>query len=138
MLRGGQQSRDVLCPIFTACGYVSSHVDKRCSGIVKSREESGLLYSSRRLCQIYPQGHIRHHEPDPALPFFALSRHGATMGRLHLHLISDSTGETLENIAKAAIAQFDDVEVVRHFWPMVRSESHLDRIMAEVQASPGM
>ena len=60
------------------------------------------------------------------------------MGRLHLHLISDSTGETLENIAKAAIAQFDDVEVVRHFWPMVRSESHLDRIIAEVQASPGM
>lgn len=60
------------------------------------------------------------------------------MARLHLHLISDSTGETLENIAKAAIAQFDDVEVVRHFWPMVRSESHLDRIMAEVRASPGM
>ena len=60
------------------------------------------------------------------------------MDRLHLHLISDSTGETLENIAKAAIAQFDDVEVVRHFWPMVRSESHLDRIIAEVQASPGM
>ena len=27
------------------------------------------------------------------------------MSRLHLHLISDSTGETLENIAKAAIAQ---------------------------------
>src|SRR3546814_15343780 len=60
------------------------------------------------------------------------------MSRLHLHLISDSTGETLENIAKAAIAQFDDVEVVRHFWPMVRSESHLDRIMAGVEASPGM
>ena len=72
------------------------------------------------------------------LPFQPLPRHGEAMGRLHLHLISDSTGETLENIAKAAIAQFDDVEVVRHFWPMVRSESHLDRIMAEVQASPGM
>lgn len=60
------------------------------------------------------------------------------MTRLHLHLISDSTGETLENIAKAAIAQFDDVEVVRHFWPMVRSESHLDRILAEVRANPGL
>src|SRR3546814_8204128 len=60
------------------------------------------------------------------------------MSRLHHHLISDSTVETLEKIAKAAIAQFDDVEVVRHFWPMVRSESHLDRIMAEVEASPGM
>ena len=34
--------------------------------------------------------------------------------KLHLHLLSDSTGETLENIAKAALAQFDDVEVLRH------------------------
>lgn len=57
---------------------------------------------------------------------------------LHLHLVSDSTGETLENIAKAALAQFHDVEVVRHFWPMVRSESHLDRIMSEVADNPGL
>ena len=39
------------------------------------------------------------------------------MTRLHLHLLSDSTGETLENIAKAAIAQFENVEAIRHFWP---------------------
>ena len=57
---------------------------------------------------------------------------------LHLHLVSDSTGETLENIAKAALAQFHDVEVVRHFWPMVRSEGHLDRIMSEVADNPGL
>ncbi|MEY4270089.1 MAG: hypothetical protein RLZZ58_1305 [Pseudomonadota bacterium] len=62
----------------------------------------------------------------------------AIMTRLHLHLVSDSTGETLENIAKAAIAQFDDVEVVRHFWPMVRSTAHMTRIMEEVRANPGM
>ena len=60
------------------------------------------------------------------------------MTRLHFHLISDSTGETLENIAKAAIAQFDNVEVVRHFWPMVRTNLHLDRILAEVEDNPGM
>src|SRR3546814_12168377 len=76
-------------------------------------------------------GAIRRRRRDPSLPFSADSRHGGAMGRLHLHLISDSTGETLENIAKAALAQFDDVEVVRHFWPMVRSESHLDRIIAD-------
>ena len=58
--------------------------------------------------------------------------------RLHLHLISDSTGETLENVAKAALAQFDDVEVIRHFWPMVRSEAHLDRIVGEVRDNPGL
>ncbi|ODP35962.1 pyruvate, water dikinase regulatory protein [Sphingomonas turrisvirgatae] len=58
--------------------------------------------------------------------------------KLHLHLLSDSTGETLENIAKAALAQFDDVEVLRHFWPMVRSETHLERILAEIVNNPGL
>src|ERR1700749_1612067 len=58
--------------------------------------------------------------------------------RLHLHLLSDSTGETLENIAKAALAQYDDVETIRHFWPMVRSEVHLDRILQEITHNPGL
>ena len=59
--------------------------------------------------------------------------------RFHLHLLSDSTGETLESIAKAALAQFDDAEhVVKHFWPMVRSESHLYRILTDVTANPGL
>jgi len=60
------------------------------------------------------------------------------MTRLHLHLLSDSTGETLEMIAKAALAQFDDAEVIRHFWPMVRSQHHLDRIVGELAANPGL
>jgi len=58
--------------------------------------------------------------------------------RLHLHLLSDSTGETLENIAKAALAQYDDVETIRHFWPMVRSEAHLERILQEIAHNPGL
>ncbi len=58
--------------------------------------------------------------------------------RLHLHLLSDSTGETLENIAKAALAQYDDVETIRHFWPMVRSEAHLERIVQEIAQNPGL
>ena len=60
------------------------------------------------------------------------------MPRLHLHLLSDSTGETLEMVAKAALAQFEGAEVIRHFWPMVRSQQHLDRIMGEIAANPGM
>ncbi len=60
------------------------------------------------------------------------------MPRLHLHLLSDSTGETLEMLAKAALAQFEGAEVIRHFWPMVRSQQHLDRIMREIAANPGL
>jgi regulator of PEP synthase PpsR (kinase-PPPase family) len=62
----------------------------------------------------------------------------AAMPRRHLHLLSDSTGETLELIAKAALAQFDDADIKRHFWPMVRSHQHLDRIMADIAVNPGL
>ena len=58
--------------------------------------------------------------------------------RLHLHLMSDSTGETLDTIAKAGIAQFDGVETIKHFWPMVRSEGHLARVLAEIIQRPGL
>ncbi|NJC34959.1 hypothetical protein GGR88_002473 [Sphingomonas jejuensis] len=58
--------------------------------------------------------------------------------RLHLHLLSDSTGETLEVLAKAAVAQFDGVETVKHFWPMIRSEAFLERILGEIAQNPGL
>ena len=60
------------------------------------------------------------------------------MNRLNLHLVSDSTGETLEMIAKAALAQFDNPNVSRYFWPMVRSRQHLDRIVEDLADNPGL
>jgi regulator of PEP synthase PpsR (kinase-PPPase family) len=58
--------------------------------------------------------------------------------RLHLHLLSDSTGETLENIAKAVLSQFDGVEIIKHFWPLVRSDGHLDRVANEIARRQGL
>ena len=58
--------------------------------------------------------------------------------KLHLHLVSDSTGETLETVAKAGMARFEAVEAIKHFWPMVRSEGHLDRVMEEIARRPGL
>jgi [pyruvate, water dikinase]-phosphate phosphotransferase / [pyruvate, water dikinase] kinase len=57
---------------------------------------------------------------------------------IHLHLVSDSTGETLETITKSALARFEDVAVSKHFWPMVRSEGHLDRTLSEITDHPGL
>ena len=62
----------------------------------------------------------------------------SSMSLLHLHLLSDSTGETLEMIAKAALAQFDDAEISHHFWPMVRSQQHLERILGDIATNPGL
>lgn len=58
--------------------------------------------------------------------------------RLHLHLVSDSTGETLESVAKAGLAQFEGVETIKHFWPLVRSRGHLDRVLQDIARRPGL
>ena len=60
------------------------------------------------------------------------------MTRLHLHLVSDSTGETLDSLVKAGLAQFEAVDAIKHYWPMVRSEGHLDRVLEEVAKVPGL
>jgi [pyruvate, water dikinase]-phosphate phosphotransferase / [pyruvate, water dikinase] kinase len=60
------------------------------------------------------------------------------LNRLHLHLLSDSTGETLETVAKSALARFESVEIVKHFWPMVRSEGHLKRTLRDIGNNPGL
>lgn len=56
----------------------------------------------------------------------------------HLHLISDSTGETLNAVAKAACAQFDMGRPLEHFYPLVRNRKQLDRAFLELEASPGL
>jgi regulator of PEP synthase PpsR (kinase-PPPase family) len=57
--------------------------------------------------------------------------------RLDIHLISDATGDTLNAIARAAIAQFDDCNVTYHRWSLVRSRLQLHRVLEGVQAEPG-
>lgn len=62
------------------------------------------------------------------------------MGRhyFHLHLVSDSTGETLIAASRAVAAQFQDVSSIEHVYPLVRSRSQLDRAVAEIEAAPGI
>jgi regulator of PEP synthase PpsR (kinase-PPPase family) len=59
-------------------------------------------------------------------------------GYFHLHLVSDATGETLITVARAAAAQYTTVAPVEHIYPLVRSQKQLDRVLAEIEASPGI
>jgi [pyruvate, water dikinase]-phosphate phosphotransferase / [pyruvate, water dikinase] kinase len=56
----------------------------------------------------------------------------------HLHLISDSTGETLTTMAKAAAVQYPQVRPIEHVHPLVRTERQLARVLREVQHLPGI
>src|SRR5271154_5242114 len=59
-------------------------------------------------------------------------------GYFHLHLISDSTGETLITVSRAAAAQYTKVMPVEHVHPLVRTAKQLERVLAEIEASPGI
>ncbi|HEY9568261.1 MAG TPA: pyruvate, water dikinase regulatory protein [Thalassobaculum sp.] len=56
---------------------------------------------------------------------------------LHIHLVSDATGETNHQIARACLVQFDGVRAKEHVWSLVRTRSYLDKVLAGLEANPG-
>ncbi|HST93471.1 MAG TPA: pyruvate, water dikinase regulatory protein [Microvirga sp.] len=62
------------------------------------------------------------------------------MGRsyFHLHLVSDSTGETLITVARAAVAQYEGIAAIEHVYPLVRSHTQLQRVLSEIETAPGI
>lgn len=60
-----------------------------------------------------------------------------SMKKFNLHLVSDSTGETVGSVARAALAQFDDIEAEEYNWPLVRSKNQLERVIESISENPG-
>ena len=56
----------------------------------------------------------------------------------HLHLISDSTGETLITIAKAAAVQYANMRPIEHIHPLIRTRRQLARVLTEIEQAPGI
>ena len=57
--------------------------------------------------------------------------------RLNLHLISDATGETLNAIARATVAQFEHVAITYHRWTLIRTRFQLHRVLEGIEGEPG-
>src|SRR5580704_18122824 len=56
----------------------------------------------------------------------------------HIHLVSDSTGETLNAMAKAVCARFEAVLPIEHIYSLVRSARQLERVLREIDGAPGV
>lgn len=56
----------------------------------------------------------------------------------NLHLVSDSTGETLSHMARACVAQFEEVEADHHIWSLIRNDRQLDMVLDGLKAKPGI
>jgi len=67
------------------------------------------------------------------------SGEGATMSdkTFHLHMVSDSTGETVHLVARASLVQFQGIEATEHLWSMIRSEAQIREIIKGVRENPG-
>jgi regulator of PEP synthase PpsR (kinase-PPPase family) len=56
----------------------------------------------------------------------------------HVHLVSDSTGETLNALARAVCARFTNVLPIEHIYALVRSHRQLERALEEIANAPGV
>ncbi len=56
----------------------------------------------------------------------------------HLHLVSDSTGETLLTAGRAAAARYESIAPIEHVYPLVRSMRHLERVIGDIEGAPGI
>ena len=56
----------------------------------------------------------------------------------HLHLISDSTGETVSSVARAALALFEGVEAEEHIWSLIRTRGQMERVVEGIRQYPGV
>ena len=59
------------------------------------------------------------------------------MKSIHLHLVSDSTGDTVSMVARACLAQFEDVAAENHNWTLVRENEQLDEIITSIEENRG-
>ncbi|WP_309644607.1 pyruvate, water dikinase regulatory protein [Phenylobacterium sp.] len=56
----------------------------------------------------------------------------------HVHLVSDSTGETLNAMARAVCARFESVLPIEHIYALVRSPRQLERALTDIEEAPGV
>ncbi len=59
-------------------------------------------------------------------------------GFFHLHMISDSTGETLIAVARAAAAQYTEIRALEHVHSMIRTTAQIDRVVGSLEERPGI
>jgi len=56
----------------------------------------------------------------------------------HVHLVSDSTGETLVAVMKASCAQFREGRAVEHLHSLVRTDEQMQHTLDDIEARPGI
>ncbi len=67
-----------------------------------------------------------------------LARSRVLASYFHVHLVSDSTGETLNAVFKAATSQFAAAHAFEHIYALIRSRPQMEKVLADIEAAPGL
>jgi cytidylate kinase len=57
---------------------------------------------------------------------------------MQIYLVSDSTGETVTNVSRSALAHFDGIKVEEHLWALVRTKGQIDKLSSHIQKNKGI
>ncbi len=52
---------------------------------------------------------------------------------LNLHLVSDSTGETVASVARAAVQHFNSIDARENVWSLVQDKQQIDKILGLIK-----
>lgn len=56
----------------------------------------------------------------------------------NIHMVSDSTGETLTTIAKAVLVQYKNLKFDQYMHSLVRSKKQIENVYEEIKKNPGI
>lgn len=54
-----------------------------------------------------------------------------------IHMVSDSTGETVSSVMRSVMSQFENTEIEEHTWSLVRTDGHMQRVLDSISEKPG-
>lgn len=60
------------------------------------------------------------------------------MKKLTIHLVSESSGQTVKHAANTALSKFSDLEVKKYHWPMIRNIKMLEDVQKKIKRKPGI
>lgn len=60
------------------------------------------------------------------------------MQKIVMHLVSESSGQTVKHVAKAAISQFQNIKYQYFVWPLINNQQSLDIALKDIKLNPGL
>ena len=64
-------------------------------------------------------------------------KHTVANRNFHVHLVSDSTGETVSSVARACLVQYEGIFVQEHVWSLVRTRGQMEKVVQAVERDRG-